>query len=92
MSYKNIITDEISLGLKNPIIDILKGIKIDRILRKSNFVKKDGAATSTILLHFIFMIVINKQISSFIKYSKESLTKDVYCRALKSSNSIGKRC
>jgi hypothetical protein len=85
MSYENIITDEISSRLKNPIIEVLREIKIDKILKKSNFVKKDGAATSTILLHFIFMIVINKKISEFIKYSKESLTKDVYYRALKSS-------
>ena len=85
MSYENIITDEISLRLKNPIIKVLQEIKIDKILKKSNFIKKDGAATSTILLHFIFMIVINKKISEFIKYSKESLSKDVYYRALKSS-------
>ena len=54
MSYENIITDEISLRLKNPIIKVLREIKIDKILKKSNFIKKDGAATSTILLHFIF--------------------------------------
>lgn len=85
MSYENIITDEVSSRLKNPIIDVLKEIKIDKILKKSNFIKKDGATTSTILLHFIFMIVINKKISEFIKYSKESLTKDIYYRALKST-------
>jgi len=85
MSYENIITDEVSSRLKNPIIKVLRDIKIDKILKKSNFIKKDGAVTSTILLHFIFMIVINKRISSFIKYSKESLTKDVYYRALKNS-------
>ena len=85
MSYENIITDEVSSRLKNPIIKVLRDIKIDKILKKSNFVKKDGATTSTILLHFIFMIIINKKISEFIKYSKESLTKDVYYRALKNS-------
>jgi len=85
MSYENIITDEVSSRLKNPIIKVLRDIKIDKILKKSNFIKKDGATTSTILLHFIFMIIINKKISEFIKYSKESLTKDVYYRALKNS-------
>jgi len=85
MSYENIITDEVNSRLKNPIIKVLRDIRIERILKKSNFIKKDGATTSTILLHFIFMIIINKKISEFIKYSKESLTKDVYYRALKNS-------
>jgi len=82
MKLENIIARTVNSRLKNPIIDVLKEIKIANILKKSNFVKKDGASTSTILLHFIFMIVINKRISDFIKYSKESLSKDVYYRAL----------
>ena len=53
MSYEDIITDEVSSRLKNPILKVLREIKIDQILKKSNFVKKDGATTSTILLHFI---------------------------------------
>ena len=73
MSYEDIITNEVNFRLKNPIIKVLKEIKIDKILKKNNFIKKDGATTSTILLHFIFMIVINKKISEFIKYSKANI-------------------
>ena len=40
MSYKDIITEKVSSRLKNPIIKVLKEIKIDKILKKSNFVKK----------------------------------------------------
>ena len=43
MSCEDIITNEVSFRLKNPIIKVLKEIKIDKILKKSNFVKKDGA-------------------------------------------------
>lgn len=40
MSYEDVITDEVSSRLKNPILKVLKEIKIDKILKKSNFVKK----------------------------------------------------
>lgn len=83
MSYENVITDVVSNQLKNPIPGVLKQVKIASLLKRSKLIKKDGASTSTILLHFIYMLVMNKSVASFIKYSKESLSKDVYCRALK---------
>jgi SRSO17 transposase len=85
MSYQNIITKVVSSRLKNPIIKVLKDIKITSILKRSNFIKKDGASSYTILMHFIYMIIMNKNIASFRKYSKDGLTKDVYYRALKNS-------
>lgn len=84
MGYENIITKTLSDQLRNPIADVLKEIRIATLLKRSRFIKKEGASTSTILLHFIYMLVMNKNIASFIKYSKESLSKDVYYRALKS--------
>ena len=82
MSYENVITDVVSKQLKSPILGVLKEVKVATLLKRSNFIKKDGSSTSTILLHFIYMLVMNKTIPSFIKYSKESLSKDVYYRAL----------
>ena len=85
MGYENIIAKSLNEQLKNPIADVLKEIRVTTLLRRSRFIKKEGASTSTILLHFIYMLVMNKNIASFIKYSKESLSKDVYYRALKSN-------
>ena len=36
-------------------------------------------------IHFLYMFVINKKISSFAKYSSDSYKKDVYYRLLKNS-------
>jgi hypothetical protein len=82
MGLENTIINAISKQLKNPILDVLKEIKIERLLQQSNFVKKEGVPTATILLHFIYMLIINKTTSTFIKYSKDSFKKDVYYRAL----------
>jgi len=82
MGLENTIINAISKQLKNPILDVLKEIKIERLLKQSHFVKKEGASTATILLHFIYMLILNKKTSNFIKYSNESLKKDVYYRAL----------
>lgn len=83
MSYTNIITDTISNRLKNPILRVLKEIKITTLLKKCSFDKKDGVGNYTIFLHFIYMIIMNKKIATFIKQSKDSLRKDVYYRMLK---------
>lgn len=82
MSYMNIITNVVSSKLKNPIVDVLKEIKIDKLLKQSGFVKKEGFAPSVILLHFISMIVMNSKLSQFMKQSSQSYKKDVYYRLL----------
>ncbi len=75
MGYENTITKAINTQLKNPLVSVLKEIRIETLLRQSNFIKKEGTPPSTILLHFISMLLMNKNIASFIKYSKESLSK-----------------
>ena len=72
--------------LKNPILSILRDINFSSILKQSNFIKKDiGKSPYMIILHFLYMFVINKKISTFMKYSNDSYKKDVYYRLLKSS-------
>jgi hypothetical protein len=82
MSYKNIITNVVSSKLKNPIVDVLKAIKVEKLLKQSGFIKKEGFAPSVVLLHFISIIVMNSKLSQFIKQSSESYKKDVYYRLL----------
>lgn len=83
MSYSNTIANTISSKLNNPILETLKDIKITSLLKKSSFSKKDGASNYTILLHFIYMIIMNKKIATFMKQSKDALKKDAYYRMLK---------
>jgi hypothetical protein len=75
MSYKNIIENVVSSKLKSPIVDLLKDIKIDRLLKRSGFIKKEGYSSSTILLHFISIIIMNTKLSTFMKKSSESFKK-----------------
>ena len=82
MGYTNVITSAINSRLRNPILRVLKEIKIITLLKKSSFSKKSGVSNYTIFLHFIYMIVMNKKISTFRKQSKDSLKKDDYYRML----------
>ena len=51
---------------------------------QSSTIKKDiGKIPYLVILHFLYMFVINKKISSFMKYSNDSYKKDVYYRLLK---------
>ena len=64
--------------LKNPIVSVLRDINFSSILKQSNFIKKDiGKIPYLVILHFLYMFVINKKISSFMKYSNDSYKKDV---------------
>jgi len=63
----------------------VKLLNLKTILTKSNFTKKDGVAVHMVLLHFVYMLVMNKKISTFMKQSNESLKKDVYYRLLSNS-------
>ena len=56
------------------------------ILKKSNFIKKDGASLHLAILHFAYMLVMNKKISSYMKQSTNSYSKDVYYRLLNNTN------
>jgi len=84
MGLDNHIETVMKSVLKNPILSVLKEINIARILKQSNFIKRDvGYSVYTILLHFVYMLVMHKRQSQFRKQSKEAFKKDVYYRFLK---------
>ncbi|NCC41837.1 MAG: transposase [Gammaproteobacteria bacterium] len=72
--------------LKNPILEVLNEIKIAKLLKQSNFVKRDvGYPPFQIILHFLYMIVMQKRQSSFIRQSNSAFGKDAYYRFIKES-------
>ena len=78
----NILNDK----LKNPIYKTIQLINIKDILEKSNFTKKEGVAIHLVVLHFVYMLVMNKKIATFMKQSENSFKKDVYYRLLKNQS------
>ena len=71
----------ISSALKNPILSVLREINISKILSQSNVIKRDiGYTPFQILLHFIYMLVMNKRQSTFIRHSGDAYGKDTYYR------------
>jgi len=81
IQISNIINDK----LRNPIYTTMKLFNMKTILTKSNFTKKEGVAVHMVMLHFVYMLVMNKKISTFMKQSNDSLKKDVYYRLLSNS-------
>jgi hypothetical protein len=68
MCIGNFIQTAINNVLKNPILSILRDINFSSILKQSNFIKKDiGKSPYMIILHFLYMFIINKKISTFMK-------------------------
>ncbi len=61
-------------------------LNLKTILAKSNFTKKEGVALHMVILHFVYMLVMNKKISTFMNQSNDSLKKDVYYRLLSNSS------
>ncbi|MDD2906040.1 MAG: hypothetical protein PHH41_10415 [Sulfurimonas sp.] len=79
MSIDNFIESAISSLLKNPVLQVLREINISKILIQSNFIKRDiGYALFQILLHFVYMLVMNKRQSAFIRHSGNAYRKDTY--------------
>ena len=71
--------------LKNPILSVLREIKIANILKQSNFSKRNtGYPVFVVLLHFVYMLVMNKRQSSFVKQSDDAYGKDTYYRFIQS--------
>ena len=68
--------------LKNPIYETLRLMNMKTILKNSNFTKKDGVGVHMVVLHFVYMLVMNKKISTFMDQSSDSFKKDVYYRLL----------
>ena len=86
MRLDNFIQTAMNNVLKNPVLSVLRDINFSSILKQSNFIKRDiGKSPYLVILHFLYMFVINRKISSFMKYSNDSYKKDVYYRLLKSS-------
>lgn len=86
MGIDNFIETAMNSVLKNPIVQVLRDINFSSILKESNFIKRDiGVSPYMVILQFLYMFLINKKISSFMKYSNDSFKKDVYYRLLKNS-------
>ena len=86
MELANYINYAMKSLLKNPILEVLQEIKITKILKQSNFVKWDiGYPPFQIILHFLYMLVMQKHQSAFIKQSDSSFGKDAYYRFIKES-------
>ena len=61
------------------------------ILTKSNFTKKEGVAVRIVVLDFVYILVMNKKISTFLHQSDDSYKKDVYYYRLLSNSSYNWR-
>ena len=86
MELANYINYAMKSLLKNPILEVLQEIKITRLLKQSNFVKREvGHPPLQIILHFLYMLVMQKRQSSFIKQSESAFGKDAYYRFIKES-------
>ncbi len=86
MGLDNYIETAMRNILKNPILEVLNEIKITKILKQSNFIKREvGYPTFQIILHFVYMLVMNKRQSTFIKKSDDAFGKDAYYRFIKQS-------
>ncbi|PPK56825.1 IS4 family transposase [Malaciobacter marinus] len=84
MGLDNYIQTAMKSLLKNPIYEVLKEIKIIKILQQSNFVKREvGYAPLQIILHFLYMLIMQKRQSTFIKKSHSAFGKDTYYRFIK---------
>ena len=86
MELANYIETAMRSILKNPILEVLIEIKITKILKESNFIKRNvGYPPFQIILHFVYMLVMNKRQSTFIKKSDSAFGKDAYYRFIKES-------
>ena len=87
MQLQEQIVSAINITLKNPIYQTMQLLNIKSILKNSNFIKKrEGVNPYLVVLQFVYMLVMNKKISTFMNQSKDSLKKDTYYRLLQNSN------
>jgi len=83
MQIQEQIITAINTTLKNPIYQTMRLLGMGTILKNANFIKKrEGISPYFVVLHFVYMLVMNKKISTFINKSSESFKKDVYYRLL----------
>ena len=86
MNIQEKITNIINDKLKNPIYKTMQILNIKTILSQSNFTKKDGVSVYMVVIHFVYMLVMNKKVSTFTSQSDDSYKKDVYYRLLSNSS------
>jgi len=86
MNIQEKITNIINDKLKNPIYKTMQILNIKTILSQSNFTKKDGVSVYMVVIHFVYMLVMNKKVSIFTSQSDDSYKKDVYYRLLSNSS------
>jgi len=87
MQLQDQIIAAINTTLKNPIYQTMQLLNIRSILTQANFVKKrEGVSPYLVVLHFVYMLVMNKKISTFINQSSDSFKKDTYYRLLQNSS------
>jgi len=72
--------------LRNPIFETLKLLSMKTILLNSNFSKRQGKDVYMVTIHFVYMLVMNKKISTFMEQSNDSFYKDVYYRLLSNAS------
>ena len=68
MQIESQILGIINNKLKNPIYQTIQLLNMKSILKESNFHKKDGVGVHMVILHFVYMLVMNKKMST-IGYS-----------------------
>jgi IS4 transposase len=87
MNLQEQIISAINTTLRNPIYQTLQLLNMRSILRSANFVKKrEGIAPYLVVLHFVYMLVMNKKIATFMNQSSDSFKKDTYYRLLQNSS------
>jgi len=87
MQLQEEIISAINTTLKNPIYQTIQILNIKSILKNANFVKKrEGDSPYLVVIHFVYMLVMNKKISTFRHQSNESYKKDTYYRLLQNSS------
>jgi len=87
MQIQKQIIAAIDTTLKNPIYQTMRLLGVKTILKQANFIKKrEGVAPYLVVLHFIYMLVMNKKIPTFINQSSDSFKKDTYYRLLQNSS------
>ena len=87
MQLQEQIISAINTTIRNPIYRTMQLLNIKSILKTANFVKKrEGASPYLVVLHFVYMLVMNKKISTFMNQSNDSLKKDTYYRLLQNSS------
>jgi hypothetical protein len=85
MGLDNHIESAVKSVLKNPILSVLREINVAQLLKQSNFVKRSvGHSPFLILLHFVYMLLMSKRQSAFIKQSNDAYGKDTYYRFVQS--------